>query len=221
MTQGINFERHRNSGEITKKIHPNLRFEIREYIFYFLKVFVLVAIVFTFIRTSVFYPTSVDGISMNPTLNQNDIIYIDLFTSKFSDYKRGDVVIVRPPEIFERTGELYIKRVIGLPGEKVGFDNGQVQIYNDNYPNGIVLNESYITDDIQTFPGTSAQGTSQISNKLDSNEYYLMGDNRPNSVDSRSFGVVKKNLIIGKGFYQNSEKFEDKFIELPKYNINN
>lgn len=220
MSQGINFEKHRSKKEISKKIHPNLKHEIREYVFYFLKVFVLVAIVFTFIRTNVFYPTSVDGISMKPTLNQNDIIYIDLFSSKFSDYQRGDIVVVKPPEIFERTGELFIKRVIGLPGEKVGFDGGQVLIYNDNYPDGIILDEMYLTD-IETFPGANTNGTSEISNTLGPNEYFVLGDNRSNSVDSRSFGEVPKNMIVGKGFYQNSEKFDDMFINLPKYNINN
>jgi signal peptidase I len=221
MYQGVNIEKNRSAKEIAKKIHPNLKLEIREYFFYFLKIFLFVAVIFTFIRTNVFYPTNIDGVSMQPNLNQSDLVYIDLFTPKFGDYKRGEIVIVKPPGIFEKTGDIYIKRVIGLPGEKIGIIDGKVQIFSDNYPDGIILEEGYIPNDTKTFPTNNSINGNQISNKLLENEYFVIGDNRSNSTDSRSFGAVNKKEIIGKGFFLNSKQFQDKFIELPKYNINN
>ncbi len=219
MAHRVNIEKHRRSEEITKKIHPNLKHEVREYLFYFLRVFFTVAIIFAIIRSNVFFPTSVSGISMQPNINENDIVFINLFTPKFSSYSRGDIVVVRPPGVFEKNNEQYIKRVIGLPGETIGIQDGRVIVFNDNYPDGEFIDETYIPEDTKTIAANNQ--SSFISDKLDNNEYYVLGDNRTNSIDSRNFGPIAKNRIIGKGFYIDSEIFEDSFIELPRYNISN
>lgn len=123
----------------------------------------------------------VDGESMEPNMHNKELILLNISKYNSSQPKRGDAVVVRYPG--DPDHRKYVKRVVGLPGEKLEIKNGRVYI-NDN-----LLEEYYIAYDVPTEPDK----VYQISN----DQYFLMGDNRPFSNDSRYFGAVEKRFIIG------------------------
>ncbi len=222
MTTGVKFERNYSDRDIKNAVRPSFRHELLEYLYYFLRVFLVVSIFFTLIRTFVFVTIGIEGQSMYPSLKDQEVVYLDLLTPRFSDYKRGDIVVVKPPQdIYEEDGKLYIKRVIGLPGESIGFDEGEVYVYNESYPDGIELEESYLEDTVSTYKKVQVAGAGHIEDKLDSEEYYVMGDNRTQSIDSRTFEEVEKGRILGKVFFVLDHDNQSGFFELPEYNINN
>jgi len=122
-----------------------------------------------------------DGASMEPNIHDKELVLLNVAKYDSSDPKRGDVVVVRYPG--DPENRKYVKRVIGLPGEKLDIVGGQVFI------NGQLLQEYYIALDVPTTPDKTVQ--------IESNKYYLMGDNRPFSNDSRYFGTVEKRFIVG------------------------
>ena len=221
MPSGLVFEKHRQHEEIKSKIHPSLQREALEYLFYFLRVFVVVTFVFVFLKTNVYQVTSVEGKSMYPAYDNSDILFIDLFTPKFGDYRRGDVVIIHPPSDYTSENKNFIKRVIGLPGDTISLDQGKVFITNNDYPNGITLNEKdYLSKETLTYPSNGTDKKYQYP-KLGSDEYFIMGDNRGGSSDSRVFGKIQKKDMVGKEFYRSSPTNKAGGFNLPKYNLNN
>jgi signal peptidase I len=222
MTSGLKFEKIRTDQEIQAKLHPTLAQEIREYIFYFLRVLVCVALIFVTIKTQIYQATAIEGKSMFPTLDNGDIVFIDLFTPKFGDYRRGDIIVIKPPIGFELQNKYLIKRVVGLPGESVGLENGDVFIYNPDYPRGIKLDESgYLSKDVRTYKTSSSGKEKIIYDKLGKDQYFVLGDNRGGSTDSRVFEEVPKNRILGKEFYRSFPSKTAGTFRLPSYNINN
>jgi signal peptidase I len=221
MPSGLTFEKHRNASEISAKTHPSISHELLEYTFYFLKVFVFVTFFFIFLKTNVYQVTSVEGRSMYPDYDTSDILFIDILTPKFSDYRRGEVVIINPPIEYSNGNKNFIKRIIALPGETVSLKDGMVYIYNDNYPKGIALKETeYLDKNVKSLPvgGTDSEYKYQ---KLGKDEYFLMGDNRTGSSDSRKFGQINKSNIIGKELYRSMPTSKARGFKLPTYNINN
>jgi signal peptidase I len=221
MTSGLIFEKNRTDQEVRSMIHPTIAHEIRGYVGYFFRVFGIVTLVFVLLRTNVYQVTTVEGKSMDPNYTNGDVLFIDLFNPKFSDYQRGEVVVVYPPDGYGQDGKYFIKRIIGLPGESVGIDEGKVRIYNDQYQRGLVLNENaYLAKDVfTTIPNRDTK--TYIYPKLEKNEYFVMGDNRPFSADSRVFGKIAKDRIIGKEFYRSFPSKSVGFFSLPAYNIRN
>ncbi len=222
----VNFQSVIKNKDIRDKIHPSFLQEFISYLFYFLQVFVTVALIYFFIRTSVYDGVVISGSSMFPTYEDKDVILIDLLTPKFSDYRRGDVVVLVSPIEPDGKRHLYIKRVIGLPGEKVIIDNGQIIIKNEKYPLGVPLVETnYLDDAVMTYKGIMppAGGVADRYEEatLKEDEYYVMGDNRTRSKDSRSFGAVPKSSILGKEFYRLIPPEKAGFYALPDYNISN
>ena len=135
--------------------------------------YVIIILVVVIIRTFIVTPVNVDGPSMNNTLYNGDIM---LLNKVDKNYQRNDIVL------FRRNDDSLIKRVIALPGEKVKCVSGIIYVnneeYDDKYANGK-------TEDFQ-------------EHILGDNEYFVMGDNRTNSMDSRAFGPIKKDDIKGK-----------------------
>ncbi len=125
-------------------------------------------------------PFLVQGASMEPNFSNGDYLLVDEITYKFKAPARGEVIVFKNPR---NESEFYIKRVIGLPGEKVDIKNNKVFI------NGVELEEKYLPEGLK-FNGDS-------SFNLNYDEYFVMGDNRPQSYDSRSWGPLKQNEIIG------------------------
>ena len=139
------------------------------------------------IRYFLFQPFIVKGESMAPNFETGDYLIVDEITYRLSDPQRGDVVVFKYPK---DTTQRFIKRVVGIPGETVDVKDGQVSIAKDSEI--IILDESYLPDDLKTM------GDASIT--LGEDEYFVLGDNRQYSYDSRAWGIVPRKNIIGKAF---------------------
>jgi signal peptidase I len=148
---------------------------------------------------------------MVPTFHDLEYILTDKVSYRFSAPQRGDVVVFQAPKDHELD---FIKRVIGLPGEKIKIQNGSVFIYNDKNPGGVKLNEPY-TSDPYTSPGDFAKEGSTTSIAAD--QYFVMGDNRPRSSDSRVWGLVTRKEIVGRAWLRYWPLNKIKFIPGLKY----
>lgn len=153
-------------------------FELSKGILIFL---VIVMLVHFFIAT-VF---KVEGKSMEPNFSQDQYMLVNKLSYIISSPERGDVVILKFPGDPDKMK--YIKRIIGLPGEKVTIKNGKVFINDEQ------LFEVYISQEIKTIPNMETQ--------LGTDEYFVVGDNRPNSSDSRVWGSAPKKFLIGKAIF--------------------
>jgi len=152
--------------------------------------FALIAIAIVVpIRIFIAQPFIVSGSSMVPTFENGQYLVVDEISYLLGTPKRDDVVVFRNPN---DTKVFFIKRIIGLPGETVDVKSSenQVIITNKEHPNGFKLNQSFIVNT----GGIDAHMT------LENDQYFVMGDNRPASSDSRYWGSVPKNLLIGRVF---------------------
>ncbi len=178
------------------------------FLFEIIKISLIAAAIVIPIRYFLFQPFFVRGESMAPTFENGDYLIVDEISYRFREPKRGEVVVFKYPK---DTSQRFIKRIIGLPGETVEIKNGKVEIYKNNKK--IVLDESsYLNSDIFT------QGDLKVFLKKD--EYFVMGDNRPFSYDSRRFGVVPKKDIIGRvilRFSPYSLPYLSIFNKVPNY----
>ena len=141
------------------------------------------------IRYFLVQPFYVKGASMEPNFHDSEYLIIDEISYRFHQPERGDIVVFRYPN---DPTEYFIKRVIGLPGETVEIKEGAVYIFNQANPDGLKLPESYLPEGLQTY----AYAVERVS--VGPDEYYVLGDNRLASKDSRSFGAVNKSFIVGR-----------------------
>ncbi|MAG29200.1 signal peptidase I [bacterium] len=139
------------------------------------------------VRYFLIKPFYVNGASMEPTYQNREYLIIDEISYRFSEPIRGEVVVFKYPE---DPSQFFIKRIIGLPNERLVVQDGSVVLYNSQNPNGLTLNEPYLSDNIITV------GFSDV--KLGKGEYFVLGDNRTASLDSRRFGPLMKDELIGK-----------------------
>ncbi len=154
-----------------------------------LKVIVIALVIIIPVRYYVIQPFIVSGSSMQPTFQNGQYLIVNELDYHLHAPQRGDVIVFKYPL---NTSEYFIKRVIGLPGEKVLVSNGKVTIFNTANPNGFVLNETYLPSGLYT------EATTDQPITLGENEYFVLGDNRPASSDSRYWGDVPLNDIVGK-----------------------
>ena len=94
-------------------------------------------------------------------------------------------------------------------------------MYNENYPDGIILEESYLGDTVRTYKSVQRADKGFVEERLGAGEYFVLGDNRTQSQDSRSFGEVEKEEIIGRVFFRLDSQEGPRFFDLPRYNIAN
>jgi signal peptidase I len=144
-----------------------------------------------FIRTFIAEPRYIPSESMLPTLHTGDRLVVEKVSYRFSDPEFGDIVVFRPPPELQRRGypedQAFIKRVIGTPGDTLQIDDGKV------YLNGNLLQENYIKEPpVKAFPLI----------KVPENQYFMMGDNRNDSNDSRYWGFLPKKNMIGKATFR-------------------
>lgn len=168
---------------------PSLTSEVLAFLWETIKIVVISLIIILPIRYYIVQPFFVKGASMESNFQDGDYIFVDELSYEMGIPARGDVIIFRYPK--DQT-QFFIKRVIGLPNETVDIKDNKVTIYNALHPEGVVLNETYLDVGQQTL------GTMRI--KLDDNNYFVLGDNRLRSSDSRTWGVLNKSLITGKAF---------------------
>lgn len=153
-----------------------------------IKFFILAIIIVAPIRFFIAQPFIVQGSSMDPTFADGQYLIVDEITYRFDDPKRGDVIVLRYPE---KPSLFFIKRLIGLPGDTLTLKNGIVSIITEEDPEPFVLDEPYVV-----YPKTDNKYDRTIT--LGDEEYFVMGDNRASSSDSREWGTLPENLIVGR-----------------------
>lgn len=147
----------------------------------------LIIVILLPIRLFVAEPFLVYGSSMEPNFDTGDYLIVDEISYKMGNPKRGDVVVLRPPT--DETKH-FIKRIVGLPNETIEVEGDQVKIYNSTKPNGFILKEPYL----------KFKSDKEAKYTLKDDEYFVMGDNRTVSYDSRSWGPLTRDHITGKAF---------------------
>jgi signal peptidase I len=146
---------------------------------------VISVVVSAFIIIFLYQPVRVEGTSMLPMLEDQDRLFINKVAYRVGEIHRGDVVVFLYPRDHEKS---YIKRVIALPGDMLRIDHGQVIV------NGVGVKEGYV-------PARFADDRSQPEMTVPGHEYFVMGDHRSISSDSRDFGPVDRDLIYGKAAF--------------------
>ncbi len=137
------------------------------------------------IQAFIIRPFIVSGNSMDPNIKDKQYLIVDEVTYRFREPVRGDVIVFRaPPE----PKKFYVKRIIGLPGDTVDIDGTKITIINAEHPDGFVLEEDFITHEQKS----SAHET------VPAGHYFVMGDNRSGSFDSRSWGMLPEANIRGR-----------------------
>jgi signal peptidase I len=192
-----------NLPQPSQKENMERYYGVGSFILEIIKIIVLAFVIIVPIRIFLFQPFFVQGASMEPNFEDGQYLIVNelgyketelglgnqsLYTVKpFKELNRQEVVVFRYPL---DPSKFFIKRVIGLPGEKVEIKNNQVTIYNKDNPDGFVLDErAYLSPSVHTGGDQTVQ--------LADDEYFMMGDNRMYSSDSRSWGPVKEQNIIG------------------------
>lgn len=163
--------------------------KIKNILVFFWEVFQVVAIALVIvlpIRYFVFQPFIVNGASMEPNFHDGDYLLIDELSYRFNEPQRGDVIVFKYPT---DPSQRFIKRIVGLPRETIELTGSSIQI-TDKFGNKTVLNEkSYLTNNT-LFSG--------IKVVLGEDEYFVMGDNRTHSFDSRKWGALAREYIVGR-----------------------
>ena len=161
----------------------------KEHFFYDLLRFSIIAVIIVFpIRLFIAQPFIVAGASMEPTFENGQYLIVDEISYRLGEPARGDVIIFRYPR---DTSKFFIKRIIGLPNETVHIDGSRITISSATHQDSITLDEPYIKSMVK---GVSLDET------LGSDEYFVLGDNRDASSDSRVWGLLKRDLIVGRAF---------------------
>jgi signal peptidase I len=156
---------------------------------------VLTILIFLGIQTFVAQPYRVQQMSMEVTLLPDQYVLVDKLTPHWAPYNRGDIIVFDPPETWAPAGSVpFIKRIIGLPGDTVELRDGSV------YVNDILLDEPYINKDENGDPQTTDPQAAGKTWVIPPGQLLVMGDNRQNSADSRSFGPIEISHVIGRAW---------------------
>jgi signal peptidase I len=183
-----------------------------------LETLVLTLVIYLLIHNFVAQPFEVEQNSMVPTVNEHEYVLIDKLTPRFDDYRRGDIVVFQPPSGYEQGGVPFIKRVIGLPGDTVSLNNGRVFVTAPR-GNPVRLDEPYVNSGPNG--GTSPtqpkdpDGTTEWT--VPDGSYFVMGDNRTQSQDSRFFGPISRDLIVGRAWLRYFPLDRIGLIQRPTY----
>lgn len=138
------------------------------------------------IRMFVAQPFIVSGASMQETFHSGEYLIVDQLTYHFESPERGEVIIFRYPRDLSK---FFIKRVIAVPGDTIRIEEDRVTIINEEHPDGFLVDEPYVR---------SMQPAGVIEETLGDGEYFVMGDNRDQSLDSRSWGILTEDKIVGR-----------------------
>lgn len=179
-----------------KPVHPNARTDTWRFGAELIRTAVVVSVLAYLIRLFVLQPFVVEGSSMYPRFQTNDFLIVDKLSYRIGDPQRGDIVVFRYP--FDPNTN-YVKRIIGVPGDTVKIENGKVTIKNSAHPGGFVLEETYVSNgNSTTLPVTSTKTEYSVPE----DHYFVLGDNRKASSDSREWGMLPRADVIGRVFVQ-------------------
>ena len=153
-----------------------------------IKFLVIALIIVVPIRMFVAQPFIVSGASMENTFNHNEYLIVDQLTYQFNSPERGEVVIFRYPQ---DPSKFFIKRVIALPGDTISIDGTDVTIINEEFPDGFTIDEPYVK---------SMERNTYLEETLLDREFFVLGDNRDESSDSRIWGVLQEEYIVGRAW---------------------
>lgn len=183
-----------NSEQLNSlEIENNPTKDFLYFIYDLMKTGIIVFLIAFCLRYFAVQPFIVDGESMMPNFVNNEYLLAEKISYIVGQPKRGDAIIFRYPG---NPSINYIKRIIGLPGETVIITENKVTIKNKDFPDGMNLSESYIPSAALTLPPES----NQFEKTLGIDQYFVMGDNRQHSSDSREWGVLPKTNIIGRAW---------------------
>lgn len=178
------------------------------------KILIIALVIIVPFRMFIAEPFVVSGSSMLPNFHNNDYLIVDRISYKIGAPKRGDVIVLLYPK---DTSQFFIKRIIGLPGETVCFRQGHVAISpvpitsaECQAGEGTVLNEAYLPDQTETLAANTVV-------TLGSGEYFVLGDNRTASSDSRVWGILPANDIVGRVWLKVYPFSDFGFIKTPSY----
>ncbi|MBF8280796.1 MAG: signal peptidase I, signal peptidase I [Candidatus Magasanikbacteria bacterium] len=174
----------------------------------FLKVIIMAAIIIVGVRYFLFKPFVVRGASMEPNFFEKEYLIIDEISYRFRDPLRGDIVVFRAPN----TQEYFLKRIIALPGERVKVGNGKVFIYNQELPQGKQLDESVY---LPTETGTQGD----VDLQLNEDQYFVLGDHRQVSFDSRRFGAIHRDDLVGRAWVRGLPLNRISRFTAPQYGL--
>jgi signal peptidase I len=181
---------------------------------------VLTLLIYLVIHNFVAQPFEVQQSSMSPTIANGEYILIDKLTPRFDNYHYGDVVVFTPPtgSGLETQGIPFIKRIIGMPGDTVSLENGRVFVTQPG-ASPVRIEEPYVVTeaDGSTAPTVCPPVNCPLTWIVGDDEYFVMGDNRPSSQDSRVFGPVDKELILGRAWLRYFPLERVGLIERPEY----
>lgn len=172
----------------------------------FFKLALFAVVTIFLVRYFLFKPFYVRGASMEPNFFDKEYLIIDEITYRVRAPERGEIIVFHYPQ---NRSEYFLKRIIGLPGERIKIKDGSVIVYNQEYPEGAVLSEEYLLDGLKNRP--------DVSYNLSETQYFVMGDNRNSSFDSRFFGPVEKKEIIGRVWLRGWPFHRAKIFNSPVY----
>lgn len=178
-------------------------------VFELARIFIVAILIVIPVRLFVFQTFTVNGASMEPSYHNADYLIIDELTYHWQDPVRGEVIVFRYPE---KPSEFFIKRVIGLPGETVEIKNGVVLVGTTGKKLQ-QLDEPYLPKDRVTTGGEHVE--------LGPNQFYVLGDNRNASLDSRSFGPLDRHFITGRSFIRGWPFDRVAYFKAPEYHLGN
>jgi len=179
---------------------------LTEYILEIIKVVLISLAIIVPVRYFLIQPFYVKGASMEPNFFDHEYLIIDEISYRFGEPSRGEIVVFKYPR---DPSQYFIKRIIGLPNETIEIKDEKIIIYNKDNSEGMPLDEEYLDEGVKTL------GNRVLS--LGADEYFVLGDNRLASFDSRSFGSIKKRSIVGRVWFRGWPFDKIKVFETPEY----
>lgn len=176
------------SEESRRENDKSIFSELAGFSFETFRILIISLIIIFSIRAYVMQPFFVSGKSMEPNFYDGDYLIVDEVSYRFENPQRGDVIIFRYPK---NLSEFFIKRIVGLPGETIEIRDSRVIVYNSEHLEGMVIDENL-------YLPVTAMTAGNYFVELKNDEYYVLGDNRSYSSDSRVWGTLEKRFIVGK-----------------------
>jgi signal peptidase I len=204
-------KKNRQGQILGESANPSIGAQVKDFIVELIKVVLISLAIIVPVRYFLIQPFYVKGASMEPTFFDHEYLIIDEISYRFHEPVRGDVIVFKYPR---DPKQYFIKRVIGLPGETIEIKDGQVFIYNKNYPTGIALEEKFYLSGLVATEGDKIT-------VLKNDEYFILGDNRPSSLDSRNFGPLPEKMIVGRVLLRGWPFDRVGLFKQPVYNIVN